>query len=56
MLTESMVVRLLPVIVTLLLLGGLWVAILWRRAEDRRRVLLATLDSVADGILAIDTT
>jgi PAS domain S-box-containing protein len=41
--------------IMLLVLGGLWLAILWRRAEDRRRTLLATLDSVAEGIVAFDT-
>ncbi|MGB9457300.1 MAG: response regulator [Bryobacteraceae bacterium] len=46
---------LLLVIVALLVLGGLWLTILLRRAEGRRRVLLATLDSVADGIVAFDT-
>jgi len=48
-------VSLLLVIVALLVLGGLWLTILLRRAEGRRRVLLATLDSVADGIVAFDT-
>ena len=55
MLTGSMIVSLLLVIVALLVLGGLWLTILLRRAEGRRRVLLATLDSVADGIVAFDT-
>ncbi len=53
--TGSMIARLLLSSVALLLLGGLWLTILWRRSEGRRRVLLATLDSVADGILALDT-
>jgi PAS domain S-box-containing protein len=45
----------LLVIVSLLLLGGLWLTILWCRAEGRRRVLRATLDSVPNGIVAFDT-
>ena len=55
MLTGSVIVPLLSASIVLLLLGGLWLTILWRRAESRRRVLLSTLDSVADGIVAFDT-
>ena len=55
MFTGSMIVRLLLAMVAFLLPGGLWLTILWRRAEGRKRVLLATLDSAADGIVAFDT-
>jgi len=51
-----MIVRLLVAMVALLLSGGLWLIILWRHAEGRRRVLRATLDSVADGLAAVDTS
>ena len=54
MLTGSINARLLLASITLLLAVGVWLTVLWRRAEGRRRVLLARLDSVADGILAID--
>ncbi|MGA2039460.1 MAG: response regulator [Bryobacteraceae bacterium] len=50
-----MIVGLLLAVAGLLLAGGLWLSVLWRRAEGRRKVLLARMDSVADGILAIDT-
>jgi PAS domain-containing protein len=35
-------------------LSGVWFAVLWRRSEGRRCVLLATLDAAADGIVAIN--
>ncbi|MGB7760781.1 MAG: response regulator [Bryobacteraceae bacterium] len=54
MLAGSINARFLLASITLLLAVGVWLTVLWRRAEGRRRVLLARLDSVADGILAID--
>jgi two-component system, sensor histidine kinase and response regulator len=55
MLAETAIVRLLLAVAALLFSIGLWLTIVWRRSEGRRRVLLATLDAAGDGIVAINT-
>jgi PAS domain S-box-containing protein len=54
--TLARISSLLIVFAVVILLGTLWVRILRRRVEERTEALRATLESTADGILAVSPT
>ena len=53
--TGRRTVGLLVILAAVILLGAMWVAVLRRRVDERTETIRATLDSTADGILAVNS-